>query len=431
VGLPADHPQRFELNDEVHARPPVALRAPTRVTCLALISPPTARDDEWRSLQALTARFGVALPHDAGGHCNLDLGPFRLKWERHTEFSRYVFVVEGAEGEPFTQPAIASVPADWVAALPGRVLFAAHVELVPAPGDDALDTDALAASHFGGRQLVGSRIADGIATALTDFRIHDDGFSRWLLLDRGMKPNQAGRAVQALLEVDAYRLLALLAFPVARELSPVLNRNERELSEIANVLVNADPESEPVLLDRLTRLQADIERHEADNHYRFGAAEAYYTLVQRRTSQLREERVAALQTFQEFMERRLAPAMNTCAAISARLESLSQRVTRATQLLSTRIEITRERQNQQLLESMNRRAETQLRLQQTVEGLSVAAITYYAAGLINYVAKGLQQSGLPIDPALATALGIPLVAVLMWLGVRRVRRAVTAISGGK
>ena len=148
-------------------------------------------------------------------------------------------------------------------------------------------------------------------------------------------------------------------------------------------------------------------------------------------AQLREERVAALQTFQEFMERRLAPAMNTCAAISARLESLSQRVTRATQLLSTRIEITRERQNQQLLESMNRRAETQLRLQQTVEGLSVAAITYYAAGLINYVAKGLQQSGLPIDPALATALGIPVVAVLMWLGVRRVRRAVTAISGGK
>jgi uncharacterized membrane-anchored protein len=218
---------------------------------------------------------------------------------------------------------------------------------------------------------------------------------------------------------------------VARELSPVLNRNERELSEIANVLVNADPESEPVLLDRLTRLQADIERHEADNHYRFGAAEAYYTLVQRRTSQLREERVAALQMFQEFMERRLGPAMNTCAAISARLESLSQRVTRATQLLSTRIEITRERQNQQLLESMNRRAETQLRLQATVEGLSVAAVTYYAAGLINYVAKGLQQSGLPIDPALATALGIPVVAVLMWLGVRRVRRAVTAISGGK
>jgi uncharacterized membrane-anchored protein len=305
------------------------------------------------------------------------------------------------------------------------------VELLPEQGEGPLDTDALAARHFGGRQLVGSRIADGIATALTDFRIHEDGFSRWLLLDRGMKPNQAGRAVQALLEVDAYRLLALLAFPVARELSPVLNRNERELSEIANVLVNADPESEPVLLDRLTRLQADIERHEADNHYRFGAAEAYYTLVQRRTSQLREERVAALQTFQEFMERRLGPAMNTCAAISARLESLSQRVTRATQLLSTRIEITRERQNQQLLESMNRRAETQLRLQQTVEGLSVAAITYYAAGLINYVAKGLQQSGLPIDPALATALGIPVVAVLMWLGVRRVRRAVTAISGGK
>lgn len=193
------------------------------------------------------------------------------------------------------------------------------------------------------------------------------------------------------------------------------------------MLVQADVDSEPVLLDRLTRLQAEIERHEADNHYRFGAAVAYYEIVQRRIAQLREERLPPLQTFLEFTERRLAPAMNTCAAVSARLESLSQRVMRATQLLSTRIEITRERQNQQLLAQMNRRAEMQLRLQGTVEGLSVAAVTYYVVGLVNYVAKGLPQS-LGVDPGVLTAIAIPVVALLVYLGVRRVRHMVARAS---
>lgn len=415
---------RVELSEEVHARPPVPLAPPSRVTCLALLSPPGARADEWSGLLALAARHGVTLPATPGSHCSADFGPFRLKWERHTEFSRYVFVVEGAGPEPFAAPAIAAVPPDWVAALPGELIFAAHCEIVPEPAG-APDYDALSQRHFGGHPLLGSAIGGGVALALTDFKIRDDGFSRILVIDRGMNAQQGGRAVQSLLEIDAYRVLALLAFPVARELSPALYRSERELSEIANVLVQAGGDSEPVLLERLTRLQAEIERREADNHYRFGAADAYYEIVQRRIAQLREERLPPLQTFQEFTERRLAPAMNTCAAVGARLESLSQRVTRATQLLSTRIEVTRERQNQELLAQMNRRAEMQLLLQGTVEGLSVAAVTYYVVGLVNYFVKGLPFHPFGLDPGLVTALAIPLVAGLVYLGVRRIKHVVT------
>jgi uncharacterized membrane-anchored protein len=413
---------RLELSEEVHARPPLPLAVPARVSCLALLSPPGARAEEWQSLLRLAARCGVTLPEAPGSHCSADFGRFRLKWERHTEFSRYVFVVEGAGEQPFASPAIDQVPADWVAAIPGQLIFAAHCELVR--GDGPPDHDTLSSRHFGGHPLLGSAIGGGVALAFTDFRIRDDGYSRILVVDRGMTPQQAGRAVQSLLEIDAYRVLALLAFPVARELSPSLYRSERELAEIANVLVQADVDSEPVLLERLTRLQAQIEGREADNHYRFGAAVAYYEIVQRRIAQLREERLPPLQTFQEFTERRLGPAMNTCAAVSARLESLSQRVSRATQLLSTRIEITRERQNQQLLGQMNRRAEMQLRLQGTVEGLSVAAVTYYVVGLLNYAVKGLPAHALGVDPGVATAVAIPLVALLVYLGVRRVRHAV-------
>lgn len=431
MGLPADHLLRLELNDEVHARPPLPLRAPARVTCLALLSPASSRAQEWALLRELGAGFGLELAAEPTGHCTLDLGPFRLKWERHTEFSRYVFAVEGAAGASFGRSALDELPRDWLQRLPGTVLFAAQLALVPDSQRGPVDTDRLSAVYFGGQQLVGSAIGGAAAVALTDFRVGDDGFVRMLVLDRGMKPNQAGRAVQALLEIDGYRMLALLAFPMARELAPALGRDERELAEITRVLVAAEARTEPELLDRLTRLQAGIERHEADHHYRFGAAKAYHAIVLRRIAQLREERVGALQTFDEFIERRVGPAMSTCVATSERLESLSGRVARASQLLSTRIEMTRERQNQALLESMNQRAEAQLRLQQTVEGLSVAAITYYVAGLLNYLAKGLQEAGLPLDPTVATALGVPVIAVLVWLAIRRVRRSVSAGAGSR
>lgn len=429
MALPDPHPLRAELHDEVHARPPLPLPAPCRATCLALLSANEARTIEWQLLRELGGLHGIEIAESPAGYLAVDFGAFKLKWERHTEFSRYIIVVEGADGSAFAHPAIDALPADWVARLPGQVIFAGHAEVIAARSCDAADLSRLSAESFGDHALVGSNIADGAGVALTDFRIDDSGYSRLLLVDRGLTAAQSGRAVQALLEVEMYRVLALLAFPVARELAPLLSRDERELSEIANLLVRADPASEPVLLDRLTSLQAEIERHQADHQYRFGAAVAYHEIVQRRLEQLRETRVGTLQTWQEFMERRLGPAMNTCEAAVARLESLSQRVTRATQLLSTRIGITRELQNQQLLESMNQRAAAQLRLQATVEGLSVAAVTYYIVGLVKYLIDGLVESGLAMDAGTVTAISIPVVAALVYFGVRRVRRSVAKQTG--
>jgi uncharacterized membrane-anchored protein len=421
VQLPPDHPLRVELNDEAHARPPEALAAPLRLTYLALYSDPTQREQEWEHVCALARRYGHTPPVQAS-HYSADLGPFRMKWERHTEFTRYKFIVAGG-GDPFDPPALQAVPSDWLAALPGRLMVGTHAALLSAAAGET-DHEALSARYFGGDALVGARIASGAGITFTDFRIRD-GFSRLLVFDRGMTSRQAGRSMQRLLEIDTYRLMALLALPVAHSLTPWLNGAERELAQITGSLVESNEASEPGLLDRLTRLEAEIESRESAHHYRFTAAAAYYELVQRRIEDLREERIQGLQTFREFTERRLAPAMNTCRAVSARLESLSQRVARATQLLSTRVDLTRERQNQQVLESMNRRAEAQLHLQQTVEGLSAAAITYYVVGLVGYAAKGLASAGVPLQVELVMALSIPVVALVAMLGVRHVRKAVT------
>ena len=273
--------------------------------------------------------------------------------------------------------------------------------------------------------LVGSQVGDSAAIALTDFRVRADGFSRFLLIDRHMTARQAGRTVQRIVEIDTYRMMSLLALPVAQGLAPLITRYERELSEVTTVLESASEEDEARLLERLTRLEAQIESGGAENHYRFGAAAAYYELVQRRIAELREVRIPGLQTFGDFTERRLAPAMNTCRAVAGRQESLSQRLARANQLLATRVDLTRERQNQALLESMNRRAKAQFKLQETVEGLSIAAITYYVVGLIGYIAKGIKALGWDVNYELVMALSIPIVAGLAAFGIRHIRQTVT------
>ena len=419
--LPANHPLRLSLANEVHARPPELLQAPQRLSYLAVYSDWDSRGVQWSRLCALVSRYDVAPPDAQANHFSADLGLFRIKWELHAEFARYTFIANGVSADLFGTPALDLVPADWVASIPGEVLVAAHVVLVQSASLPP-DYDEIAHEHFAGNALVGAGVAGGAAAAFTDFRIHADGFSRFLIADTGMTQRQAGRTAQRLLEIETYRMLALLALPLARELAPVLLQRETELASITQALATASDTDEQPLLARLTSLEAAIESRQSTNSYRFSAAAAYHELVQRRTDELREQRIQGLQTFQEFIERRLAPAMNTCTTTAARQESLSLRVSRVSQLLSTRVDLTHERQNQALLASMDRRARMQLRLQETVEGLSIAAITYYIISLVGYCAKALKAFDLQLNPELVMGLSIPVVVALLMAGARRTRQ---------
>ena len=128
--------------------------------------------------------------------------------------------------------------------------------------------------------------------------------------------------------------------------------------------------------------------------------------------------------------RRLTPARKTCEWAVRRQDALSQRVSRISNLLRTRVEIEQQQSSQALLATMNTRQDLQLKLQSTVEGLSVAAITYYVVGLVGYAAKALKVTGYRIDPELASGIAIPIVAVLAALGIRYVRRTIQQADSG-
>jgi uncharacterized membrane-anchored protein len=422
AALPQNHPARIELNDELHARPPEPFIPPCSISFLALCVSDAGKAEAWAHLCDLAKRFNVNPPAEGANHFSAPFGPFRLKWERHSEYIRYKFIVDGSF--TFFEPAIGKVPKDWLEGLPGQTLVARNI-LFTNGEPEAQDSDRISERHFGGNALVGSMVAGGNARAYTDLRVHPDGFGRLLIENLSLTPRQAGRTIQRMVETDTYRMLALLALPVARELGPFLGECERELVEVTSSMADADSAGEPALLERLMKLEAAIGSQDSQSHFRFSAAAAYYKLVQGRILELREQRIEGLQTFQEFMERRLAPAMATCVAAAARLDALSSRVASVTRLLSTKVNIALEHQNQGVLASMNKRAELQLRLQQTVEGLSVAAITYYIAGLVGYASKAVKAAGVHLDPDLVIGGSIPLIAAIVAFGLHRFRASVS------
>lgn len=423
--LPINHPQRLIVADEIHARPSTAVATPSRATHIALLVAAEDREAEFAHLRALCAEHGAAPPAPGTLQFSVQLGEITLKWERHGEFSGVTLFAPGAGDDPFAESAVSLLPKGWLAKLPGQTLVAANAVLIDA--DESQPAGVLLDRHFEGQIAVGAEIGDGAGQAYTDFRVHDDGFSRFLILDRSFTPRQAGRMLQRLFEIEVYRVLALLALPVAREQAPRTRRIEKALGALTVQIAAEDGlTSDEALLHELTQLAAAVESGLAGTEFRFNACVAYHALVNTRIAELRERRLPAVQPIGEFMARRLSPAVSTCRHTLKRLHELSDRVAKVSGLLSTRVDITRERQNQALLASMERRTGLQLRLQQTVEGLSVAAIVYYASGLVGYLAKAGKAAHLPINPDLVVGIALPVLFATVWLGMRRLHKSLHA-----
>ena len=423
-----EHPLRQRLNNEFHARPPVPLVGAMLVSHLVFKhsaeKAPAARDNLGKLCQGHVCNS----IESSDSHLMVDTGAFRMRWELHTEFSSYTFFRPLTSGEELHPDATAfdAVHPEWIAGIPGKLIVATHVEL---RSTDEISPDSILASLTpNGRTMVAAKVADETAWIFTDFKI-DNGFSRFLILNAGMTQRQTGRTVQRLVEIETYRMMALLGLPVAKEVGRWLYDGEKQLADMMDRIGQARcAQDERDILAALSTLAADVEHSVARTTFRFGAARAYHGLVMQRIEELRESRISGLPTFYEFMQRRLLPAMNTCEAISRRQEELSARVARNSQLLRTRVDIELERQNQELLGQMNRRAKLQLHLQEAVEGLSVVVLTYYGSQLVQYIAKGTKELH-HLNTDVITAASIPVIAGLVAWGTRRMRKKLAAEEG--
>ena len=421
---PANHPQRIALHNEIHARPPEAMQAPLAISHLVMEAGSEQREASRAHVSQLLREHHLPQPDAQATHVRMDVGTFRIRWELHTEFVTWTFsrafdAAGFGEREPLT--AADAVPREWLAALPGECLVALNLWVLPT---QAVADSSLVRHVLNEDALVASSVADGHGEVYTDYAIHGDGYSRMVLMVGSLTQRRLGQLVQRLLEIDTYRMAALLGLPAAREAAAVLAYAERELAELAGSIREAGRHEEPHLLDRLTKLAGQVESQYAATHSRFSASSAYFELVDRRIEDIGESRLGGLQTIGEFMERRLSPARATCEWATRRQDALSQRVSRISNLLRTRVEIEQQQSSQSLLAAMNTRQGLQLKLQATVEGLSVAAITYYIVGLVNYIAKAAHTVGWPFSAESTAAVAIPIVALTVWWALRRLHTRV-------
>ncbi len=412
-GLPV-HSERARALGEVHARPAPLIKAPRLVIQLAFMTEGGAAPD-FATLSSLARAAGAEAPASSVRHHTVAVGSGTLQWERHTEFSTYRF-----EG-PLTSkaaPALGGHPFGSAFSAPGTVISGIRLEI----RKWTKAAEKLTAM-FDPASLCFSKVEAGKAAIVTDFRQDGDGLTRILVLDGGLTQARLGLLVQRVLDIETYRTLAMLGLPLAQHLSSSLRRMEDKLADItAAMRSNSDERDNVTLLAELASLAAELESEAASSGYRFGASRAYDGIVTERLRSLHEEHVEGYKTWIAFLETRLAPAMRTCRSVAERQETLSRKLARTTQLLRSRVDVELEAQNRTLLESMNHRARLQLRLQQTVEGLSVAAVSYYVVGLIGYVAKGLEKEW-PVSATLVTATSVPVVVLVIWLLVRRIRRS--------
>jgi uncharacterized membrane-anchored protein len=415
------HPLKDSLIRELHNRPFPVVDLPAQVSSLVFLHAGD-RQAELDKLAELAQSEGVK-PPVANADCYYQsFDQFDIRWEFHNEFSTYTVVYRGSPEQPFCSDGFALIDAEWVNSLGGQLIAANHIDLRPAAAISSSPQDV--ATLFNDQRLVGSVVYDGLATIWTSVQSEEDGFIRTLVVDEGLDSSQAGRLIRNLLEIAAYRSMTLLALPTARLLMPEVRLLEQRLvktNEKLNQLVSL--EDEQGLMTELIEEATQLEKLVADHNFRFSATEAYFNLTESRLDMLRERKIPAIRTLKQFHVRRFIPAFNTCMSVVRRKENLSKRISRTSELLHLRLQLSLETQNQQLLVSMDKRSEIQLRLQQTVEGLSVIAMTYYSMSLIELLLKPVViEDYLPISQGIALAAITPVVfvgAVLLTLRIRR------------
>ncbi|MBP0050131.1 DUF3422 domain-containing protein [Marinobacterium sp. AK62] len=415
------HPLRSQLYDELHSRPFHVIPSPARVTQIALLCSEADKRAQYEHLKELNSILGCPIDQADQNCYEYDCGSFRLRREKHTEFTTYTFINLDvpADADPFEVTGLTPIPEAWVESIPGEIVAAFHVAIEDARQGPEPELP-IVKQAFEEMRLVGSSPQNGDARVWTSFQLHSDGFGRLMVVNKHMSDSQLGRLTQRLMEIETYRLMALLSLPMARSVSPELVRMDDRLADLTQKLSEEESVNEQALLSDLIEMASSIESWRARSTFRFSATQAYHELVLTRLEELREDEVSGHLTITEFMTRRLTPAVRTCQASSKRLEDLSRRVDRVSDMMRTRVELGIHQQNQQLLSSMDRRSRIQLMMQHTVEGLSVVAISYYLVGLLKFLFIALYDAGVPLNKTLATGLSVPVVLLTVWLVTRRI-----------
>lgn len=412
------HPLREAILAEVHARPYKALTTPRAVLQQAFLCKPSSNSQkDMGAFWQWCIDNNIKPPETKSRHHSVSIDGVQITWERHTEFITLTWDCKYTKAAQRKLWQLSSTHTKAMMAGKHTLISAARVNLLKCedqnrhPNLTGYDTDSLCMSS----------VKNDGGLIIVDFRQDEFGATKYTLHNRDLNPRTCGVLVRRLLEIETYRIMSLYGFERIKSAMPKIASVEKQLVHLTSQINHkSDLETTRKTLDEITDIAAELANLSAANQYRFSATRAYYSLVNARLKRLNEQNIPNYSSIEEFLAKRLAPAMRTVENVEHRINVAGDKLDRSTSLLRTKVEIQMQVQSHEVLDSMNKRALMQYRLQSTVEGLSIAAVSYYVVGLLSYMAKGLGVDNF-ISPAKLTAIFVPIAVLSIWYIVRRIR----------
>lgn len=410
--MPVDHPDRQAITEELHARPVDFIDGEARVRRLVFVAAtPGGMETVIARFNAFAASHTIEPMARGVRQTGFVAGARAVTWEFHTEFVTITWRAPLDDGENW--------PTDIGLDATGNELLIAATR-IDVIADREMPQRFI--PQFNPSSLCVSSVEDGAAQVATDYVADAAGYTRLEFAAGGLTPLRRSILVRRLLEIDTYRSMAMLALPLARRTAPELADAERDLTKLIETLAGATTsEAIQTALNALHQLSIRSGQLSERLGYRFAAAKAYGRILEARLEGLREGPTALGSTIGRYLGNRVDPALATCLAIEKRLETLTDKIERAIELLNLRIGLDLQIQNKTVLETIARTAQSQFRLQATVEGLSVIAISYYVLGILGYVLAGPLEIA-HFDKTLAVSVAAPFAILTVWWLVRRLRR---------
>jgi uncharacterized membrane-anchored protein len=438
----------LSFKDELHARPYIKLSSNLRVFHFAYLIKENDDKNSWAYLDKFLSKINFQnLPKESSKYWVAEGKDLIIRYECHTEFISLTLIYPNKienknKNKPklFDENFLSFLPIDFLKNFPGEHLLSSWIEMVPSKHIfKPIDIE----EYFYHDNFAGSNVAEDGANVFMSFKSDrtnflGSGLRRVFIQNKNLRTRRTGRLLQRIVELETYQVLSLLGLPQVRQESLNLSNLEKQITEITKSVSrttkkNLDKKSITYPdyqqdLNELSYVVAKIEEIDSSTNYRLSATAAYYKLVEQRITDLREDRLESFQTNNEFLSRRLQPAIRTSEAFSRRLESLATRAQRADNLVRTQIEMGVQIQNKDLLESMELRARAQLRLQETVESLSIVAITYYIVGLLSTLVDPISFDKFLISKTVFLALCVPIILILIWFIAKMVRKKINKIK---
>ncbi len=438
----------LSFKDELHARPYIKLSNNLRTFHFAYLLKENDEKKSWVYLDKFLSNIDFQrLPNEVSKYWVAEGKDLIIRYECHTEFISLTLIYPNKieddnknKTKLFDENFLRLLPIEFLKNFPGEHFLSSWIEMIPSKSNfKPIDIE----KFFYHDNFAGSNVAEDGANVFMSFKSDrtnflGSGFRRVFIQNKNLRTRRTGRLLQRIVELETYQVLSLLGLPQVRSETKNLSNLEKQITEITKSVsktAKSNLDKKAIRypdyqkdLNELSYVVAKIEEIDSSTNYRLSATSAYYKLVEQRIKDLREIRLESFQTNNEFLSRRLQPAIRTSEAFSRRLESLATRAQRADNLVRTQIEMGVQIQNKDLLKSMELRARAQLRLQETVESLSIVAITYYIVGILSVLVNPINFDLIYISKELFLALCVPIVLILIWYVAKTVRKKINKIK---